>query len=532
MRLKWIPVACALWALALFVPAVGQAATFTVNTPADTSVPGGCTTDPNCSLRDAITAASNSGDPEDVVAVPAGNYPVTEGELAPSGSGSLAIVGAGARTTVIASDGGSRVFNVQGDQVKIEGVTITGGFAGEMAPEELAGDGGGILAYEVDDLLLNAVNVVGNTAHKNGGGISAPPEGVNAASVTVTNSTVANNKVTGGLIEGLGGGIYVLGDLALTNTTVAGNSAESTVGMVQGGGILAALDPTATEPSKVNILNSTIAGNSVGATGVGGGLSIYNPTPGVVTELTVRNTIVAGNTGPTGSSDCGSVTVVTSTNNLSSDASCLFLDPGSKQDTPAQLGPLADNGGQTDTMALLEGSPAIDAGTNEGCPPTDQRGVARPQGPACDIGAYERTLTPPPPPPPTAKSADLRLRMKTKPKRPRADRRFAFLIRVSNHGPDAATGVVVKGTVPALAKKAIGPKVDGKRRCKLGKAKRGKRKLTCRLGSIAAGKRKTVRVVVAPKQAGKLRAGARVRSALPDPNVRNNKGRATARVRG
>jgi CSLREA domain-containing protein len=527
MRLKWIPVACALLALALLAPAAGQAATFTVNTPADTSVPGGCETDPACSLRDAITAASNSADPEDVVAVPSGNYLVTEGELTPTGSDALAIVGAGARTTVIASDGGSRVFNVQGDQVRIEGVTITGGFAGEMAPEELAGDGGGILAYEVDDLLLNGVNVVGNTAHKNGGGISAPPEGVNAASITVTNSTVANNKVAGGLLEGLGGGIYVLGDLALTNTTVAGNSAESTVGMVQGGGVLAALDPTTTEPSKVNILNSTIAGNSVGATGIGGGLSIYNPTPGVVTELTVRNTIVAGNTGPAGPSDCGSVTVVTSTNNLSSDASCLFLDPGSKQNTPAQLGPLADNGGQTDTMALLEGSPAIDAGTNEGCPPADQRGVARPQGPACDIGAFEREVTPPP----AAKSADLRLRVKAKPKKPRADRKFAFLVRVSNRGPDAATGAVVKGTVPALAKKAIGPKVDGKRRCKLGKVKGGKRKLTCRLGSIAAGKRKTVRVVVAPKHAGKLRTRARVRSALPDPNLKNNKGRAAAQVR-
>jgi uncharacterized protein DUF11 len=91
--------------------------------------------------------------------------------------------------------------------------------------------------------------------------------------------------------------------------------------------------------------------------------------------------------------------------------------------------------------------------------------------------------------------------------------------------------VVVKGTVPALAKRAIGPKVDGKRRCKLGKVKAGKRKLTCRLGSINVGKRKTVRIVVAPKHAGKLRTRARVRSALPDPNLKNNKGRAAAQVR-
>jgi len=54
------------------------------------------------------------------------------------------------------------------------------------------------------------------------------------------------------------------------------------------------------------------------------------------------------------------------------------------------LGPLADNGGPARTHALVEGSSAIDAGSPD-CPPpvTDQRGVARPQGVACDIGAFE-----------------------------------------------------------------------------------------------------------------------------------------------
>jgi len=53
------------------------------------------------------------------------------------------------------------------------------------------------------------------------------------------------------------------------------------------------------------------------------------------------------------------------------------------------IGALADNGGPTETRALLAGSPAIDAGDAEGCPKADQRGVARPQGAACDIGAFE-----------------------------------------------------------------------------------------------------------------------------------------------
>jgi len=58
-----------------------------------------------------------------------------------------------------------------------------------------------------------------------------------------------------------------------------------------------------------------------------------------------------------------------------------------------------DNGGSTQTMALLPGSPAIDAGNNANCPVADQRGVTRPQGDGCDIGAYE--YVPPATPTPT-----------------------------------------------------------------------------------------------------------------------------------
>lgn len=530
MRFKWLSIACAVLALALVAPATGLAATFTVNTTVDSSVADGCSVDPQCSLRDALEAASVSADPEDTVVIPAGSYSVDNGELTTFGEGSLVIRGAGARQTTIDAHGASRVFNFETDEVRVEGVTITGGLAAEGTGEELAGDGGGILAYEAEQLTLNAVDVSGNSAAKNGGGISAPPEGVNATAITINSSTIADNEVTGGLVEGLGGGIYVLGDLSLTNSTVTGNSAESTIGTVMGGGILAALDPTDTEPSKVDILNSTIAGNSVGATGTGGGLSIFNPTPTVVTQLSVKNTIVAGNTAPT-AANCGSVAMLTSTNNLSSDTSCMFTDPGSKQNVDAKLGPLADNGGETDTLALQEGSPALDAGTNDGCPPADQRGVSRPQGPSCDVGAYERTVTTAPPPPPAAATADLRLKIGAKPKRPVVGGKLAFVVRVTNRGPDTATGAVVKGTVPALTRKVRGAKVSGKRPCKIGKVKGGKRKLTCQLGSIAKGKTKKLRVVVRTEKAGKVRVRARVRSALPDPNLKDNKARRGAKIR-
>jgi uncharacterized repeat protein (TIGR01451 family) len=414
--------------------------------------------------------------------------------------------------------------------VTIEGVTVTGGSAPEAVGPELPGDGGGILAYDADELVLNSVNVSGNTAAKNGAGISSPPEGIAAVAITINNSTIANNKVTGGVAEGLGGGIYVLGDLSVTNSTITGNSAESTLGMVQGGGIFAALDPTDTEPSKVNILNSTIAGNSVGAAGIGGGLSIYNPVPAVVTQLSVKNTIIAGNTAPVGP-NCGSVAMLTSDHNLSDDATCMFTDQGSRQNVDPKLAPLTANGGETDTMALLAGSPALDGGTNAGCPPADQRGVTRPQGPNCDIGAFEQARVQPPgppalpPPPPGAGSADLRLQIKPQPKRPQVGGKLAFLVTVANRGPSTATGVLLKGTVPAVTTKVKGAKVNGKPPCKVGKVKGGKRKLTCRLGDLTAGKAKKLRVVVATESAGKVRVRARVRSGLPDPNLKDNKAR-------
>jgi uncharacterized repeat protein (TIGR01451 family) len=178
----------------------------------------------------------------------------------------------------------------------------------------------------------------------------------------------------------------------------------------------------------------------------------------------------------------------------------------------------------------LEGSPAIDAGTNDGCPATDQRGVTRPQGPRCDIGAFERAVTPPPVPAPPA-AADLRLRVKAKPKRPQVGGKLAFLVTVTNRGPATATGVVLQGTVPALTRKVAAPKVNGKRACKLAKVKKGKRKLTCQLGAIASGTAKKLRVVVRTEDAVKVRVRARVRSAVADPNPKDNRARRGVKIR-
>ena len=88
----------------------------------------------------------------------------------------------------------------------------------------------------------------------------------------------------------------------------------------------------------------------------------------------------------------GSGAVTSDGHNLSSDASCTGWNrPGDQTDKPAQLGPLADNGGPTLTHLPIVGSPLIDGGQCLPYVPTDQRGVARPFGAKCDIGAVEWT---------------------------------------------------------------------------------------------------------------------------------------------
>ena len=101
--------------------------------------------------------------------------------------------------------------------------------------------------------------------------------------------------------------------------------------------------------------------------------------------MILKNTIVAGT--PTGTNAYG--TIIDAGYNLSSDASCDFTNIGSENNVNPLLGPLANNGGPTATCALLPGSPAIDAITDNSYPAADQRGFSRPFGSAGDIGAVE-----------------------------------------------------------------------------------------------------------------------------------------------
>lgn len=205
---------------------------------------------------------------------------------------------------------------------------------------------------------------------------------------------------------GAGGAIYIEGNYSASGTTVdnvsfVGNSAPSGRGGViwNGSGAL-------------SITNSTFYGNSAGSQGG----ALYNANGWMVD---VVNSTFYSNSAPTGAvayNNSGSIwfkssilaNSVTGSScsgaigdngyNLEDATSCNFsVVNHSLSSTDPHLGPLAANGGPTRTMALLAGSPALDkipVGTN-GCGTTittDQRGVPRPQGTLCDIGAFERIL--------------------------------------------------------------------------------------------------------------------------------------------
>lgn len=441
------------------------------------------------SLRRAINQAS----PGDTIAVPAGTYRLTTGELLIDKA--LTIRGRGASRTVINASGDSRVFNITSlaDPLEISRLAITGGReqygggirnAGNLTLKRVllhnnraAGDpnftaGGGIANTGTLKVVRSVLreNRTSAVAEGFGGAISAgfpgsvsglvrithsrivenaaPVDGFGGAvawqtsanaedaGVKIVQSTFSSNTATGGSnFRAPGGAIFfnpyeLVGGvelelvvrrstfdhnravtpgqaswggaigfqaraltsggttpLTLVNNTLTQNTAGGQGGPGFGGAVW--IDAVASDGGTVpmTLLNDTIARNTAAGGGEGGGIdfSVGGSTPPAAP--TVLNTIVAQNSAATGP-DCNA-TVTSAGYNIERHQSCGFTGPGDQQDTNPLLAALASNGGPTQTMALRPGSPAINRGTNASCPGTDQRGVPRPQGPRCDVGAFE-----------------------------------------------------------------------------------------------------------------------------------------------
>lgn len=265
--------------------------------------------------------------------------------------------------------------------------------------------GGGAIYNDAGKLKITDTLIIGNTSANLGGGIFSWANQVMEYSgkTSIINTVIAENHAAhgGGLWKG---GSYVL---QLKNSVVANNTAVD-----RGAG----LSGTGPGPN-FKIVNSTITGNQVETTGSGGGIFsanntstivsstiAYNTVPnddssvggGIHGDVTVKDTIIAYNTGGwNGTWSCmGNIT--NGGNNLQYPTDTCGSIPVKDPLLDSNLVPaIADvtPGGITSTHALLIDSPAINKGYD--CPDTDQRGIARPQGDKCDIGAYELEGTAP-----------------------------------------------------------------------------------------------------------------------------------------
>ena|GEM_PF-2155402 len=307
--------------------------------------PSGCS---YTSIQAAIDAASDG----DTISIGAGTYyeHLTLNKQ-------VDLVGSGANQTTIdgSTTEGVIIEVTVRKAVTISGVTIRNGLARKEG-------GGGIQNHGTlhvkDSVLRNNDSLYGGGIHN-----------LEYGTLEVSNSTFISNDATI-----TGGGIQNFGVATITNSTFVENEANS------GGAIHTGSD------GETTITNGTISGNDadVGGGGISG--------DGLVT---ITNSIVVNNTAIDHGANCS----ISGDGSISGGSNIVWPTQGEQclgSTVDPMLGPLQDNGGPTPTMAPLPGSPAIDGAANCDSIATDQRGIVRPQGEACDVGAVEITDATPP----------------------------------------------------------------------------------------------------------------------------------------
>jgi hypothetical protein len=314
------------------------------------------------SLRQAFADATTANGGTICIDTSVVTAPITLGgsALSYTGTGNLTVLGNGA---FIDGNDASAVISVStGSTLEIDDLTVTGGNSGSGAGVRNGGAG---------DVKIVRSEIAGNTASGFGAGVSA-------WGVTVVDSTISNNTVTNGDSAGISAD-----HATVINSTITGNSAST-----NGGGISVF--------GAVTLVYSTVVGNT---SPLGANVYTFDEAS---SDLQSFGSVV---TNPLGGGDNCAISGGTSHGyNYSDDSSCGFTATGDVQDgADPQLNSLDNNGGPTETMApLYRSSPLVDAIPVANCQDdgasgvtSDQRGVTRPQGSGCDIGAVEDEFVPP-----------------------------------------------------------------------------------------------------------------------------------------
>jgi CSLREA domain-containing protein len=350
--------AAVLAAVLVMASVVAGAATLTVTKTTDDPVDG-C--DADCSLREAVIAA-NATVEHDTIVVPAGTYGLT-------------LFGAGEDGALTGDLDFNENATVVGDPL---GGTVIDGMLSDRLVHLRAG------TLELVDLVLTRGRTVGDTF--GAGGVL-----VQFGTLTMTRCVVSDCSC-----DATGGGVFIysLSTVTIDRSAIVGNTGAS------GGGVFHAGD-------NLVVVNSTISGNTA-TVQYSGGITVDD----WAYLTSIESSTITGNTGP--ESSAASFWNIASISNTIFDGTCAFVSPfgslqseGGNLESPGDtctlvhpsdqvgvsaaalaLGPLQNNGGVTPTHGLLDGSAAIDTGSNAYCPDADQRGWQR-WDPTCDIGAFE-----------------------------------------------------------------------------------------------------------------------------------------------
>lgn len=385
-----------LWIAALLLfSAPAMAATYTVTNTNDSG---------SGSLRQAIIDANGDSASDTIVfdsGVDAQAITLTSGEIAISEA--VVITGNGVSSTIIdgAGNGDNRIFNVSATgQVTISKLTLRN--ASLTSVEE----GGAIYSSHasgelwLDEVVLSGNSiVVATNSTLSGGAIYATGGG----DLRLTDCTFSNNKVENSNNKNAYGGAVFFGgagSLTISGCTFSDNSAVSSISS-HGGALKTQVNSTTTISDSTFYNNEGRVGGAINLAGssatlksctitentaeFGGGIRSQQGTN------TLYGCIIYGNTATTSGPDINE-TFAVADYNLIGDTSDATLTSESNNIVGQDplLEEAADNGGETETMTLGDGSPALDAIPSGTCyTSTDQRGISRPQFGSCDMGAIE-----------------------------------------------------------------------------------------------------------------------------------------------